>query len=59
MLQTADKIWLERVASYRVSGMTARKWCEENQVKYNSFKNCVTKYTKMLSGYENIGVRLN
>lgn len=41
-----EKIWRERVASYRTSGKTQKEWCLENNLKHSTLKYWIEKINK-------------
>lgn len=46
------KLWIERIQSCKTSGMTVRKWCEENKI-------CEQTYYKWLKKLKTIAIENN
>lgn len=40
------ELWKSRIADYRNSGLTARKWCESKQIKYSTLQYWIRKFNK-------------
>lgn len=39
-------MWIERIEAYRASGLTAKKWCEENEVSFHALGYWSRKFKK-------------
>lgn len=46
--------WKQIAADYKDSGLSAKKWCENNQLKLNTFKYWLTRINKLNNTEENI-----
>src|SRR5690554_6251918 len=40
------EIWIKHIQDYRSSGLTAAKWCKQNEVNMNTLKYYITKFNK-------------
>ena len=40
------EIWIKKIKDYRTSGLSAAKWCEENDLSINSLRYYIHKFNK-------------
>lgn len=45
-------LWSERVSSYQASGLSAREWCEQNQISTSTFQYWVQKFRKEVLSHD-------
>lgn len=46
MNSSKEKIWIERIKDYKSSGLTASKWCEDNNIPIHKLRYQITKSNK-------------
>ncbi|SNT30736.1 hypothetical protein SAMN05446037_10851 [Anaerovirgula multivorans] len=39
-------MWIERIEAYRLSGLSAKKWCEENEINFHALSYWSRKFKK-------------
>jgi len=44
ILEIKRTLWKDRVSEYKSSGLTMRKWCEENELKLHQLQYWVRKF---------------
>lgn len=46
MTEEERKLWTKRIEDYRASGLTAIKWCEENNISVHMLRYKITQFNK-------------
>lgn len=53
------RLWIERINSYRTSGLTAVKWAKDNNVSVHKLRSCIAKFNKEKGQISNNESRLD